>query len=242
MFVPVTEQGLVPVDDTGKPVLLDHPAHNMTVRVSEHPELWACAIEEDHARSLGTPVSARAFFGDRLITRAIGMMKYRYLNRFDAVTGQRLEFPDTGVVGHPEQRPGVLFPRLDPAVITRVHHPEKDAILMGRDKKRPQYFSLIAGYVDIGESLEEAACREVKEETGFDVRDVKYFGSQPWVLSGSLMIGFSAVATEESLAHPGPSDGELVEVRWVDKTEIDTLNVPGAGSIAHRLLEEWYSQ
>ncbi|WP_313549621.1 NAD(+) diphosphatase [Corynebacterium sp.] len=242
MFVPVTEQGLVPVDDTGKPVLLEHPAQDMTVRVRKHPELWACAIEEAHARSLGTLVSARAFFGDRLMTRAIGMMKYRYLNRFDAVSGQRLEFPDTGVVGRPEQRPGMLFPRLDPAVITRVHHPEKDAILMGRDKKRPQYFSLIAGYVDIGESLEEAASREVKEETGFDVRAVKYFGSQPWVLSGSLMIGFSAVATKESLAHPGPRDGELVEVRWVDKTEIDTLNVPGAGSIAQRLLEEWYSQ
>ena len=242
MFVPVTEHGFVPVDSTGKPILLDAPAGQMTVLVSKSPELWACAISEDHAQSLGTLVSARAFFGDRLMTRAIGMMKYRYLHRFDAVTGQPLEFPDTGVVGHPKQRPGMLFPRVDPAVITRVHHPEKDAILMGRDKKRPQNFSIIAGYVDIGESLEEAAAREVKEETGFDVRDVRYVGSQPWVLSGSLMVGFSAVATEESLENPGPRDGELVEVRWVDKAEIDKLNLPGPGSIAHRLLEEWYSQ
>lgn len=242
MFVPVTELGLVPVDDTGKPILLETPAQDMTVRVNKNPELWACAIAEEHARSLGTLVSARAFFGDKLMTRAIGMMKYRYLHRFDAVTGQRLKFPDTGVVGHPEQRAGMLFPRLDPAVITRVHHPLKDAVLLGRDKKRPNYYSLIAGYVDIGESLEEAAAREVKEETGFDVRDVKYLGSQPWVLSGSLMVGFSAVATQESVAQPGPRDGELIEVRWVDKTELDTLNVPGAGSIAHRLLEEWYSQ
>lgn len=242
MFVPVTELGLVPVDEMGKPVLLDEPAGDMTVRVSKHPELWACAISEEHARSLGELVSARAFFGDRLITRAIGMMKYRYLNRFDAATGQPLEFPHTGVVGIPEQRTGMLFPRVDPAVITRVHHPEEDAILMGRDIKRPDFFSLIAGYVDIGESLEDAAAREVKEETGFDVQAVRYFGSQPWVLSGSLMVGFTAIATEESLAHPGPRDGELVEVRWVNRDELDFLKRPGAGSIAHKLLEEWYSQ
>ncbi|APT83198.1 NAD(+) diphosphatase [Corynebacterium ammoniagenes] len=242
MFVPVTETGLVPVDSTGQPILLDAPADSMTVRVNKHPELWACAISEEQARSLGTLASARNFLDDRLITRAIGMMKYRYLNRFDAVTGQRLEFPGTGVVGLPEERRGMLFPRVDPAVISRVHHPEKDAILMGRDKKRPDFFSLIAGYVDIGESLEQAAAREVKEETGFDVVDVTYVASQPWVLSGSLMVGFSAVATYESLILPGPRDGELIEVRWVGKTELEDVNLPGSGSIAHKLLKEWYSQ
>ncbi len=242
MFVPVTEQGLVPVDGSGKPVLVETPTDDMTVRVSKSPELWACAISEERARSLGALASARKFVDDQLITRAIGMMRYRYLHYFDALSGEPLQFPGTGVVGLPQQRPGMLFPRRDPAVSSRVHHPEKDAILMGRDKKRPDYFSLIAGYVDVGESLEQAVAREVKEETGFEVRNIRYSCSQPWVLSGSLMMGFSAVATPESVAQPGPRDGELVEVRWVGKTELDEVNLPGSGSIAHRLLKEWYSQ
>src|SRR5699024_12189724 len=79
-------------------------------------------------------------------------------------------------------------------------------------------------------------------ETGFDVVDVTYVASQPWVLSGSLMVGFSAVATYESLIHPGPRDGELIEVRWVGKTELEDVNLPGSGSIAHKLLKEWYSR
>src|SRR5699024_11584399 len=106
----------------------------------------------------------------QLITRAIGMMRYRYLHYFDPLSGEPLQFPGTGVVGLPQQRPGLLFPRLDPAVISRVHHPEKDAILMGRDKKRPDYFSLIAGYVGVGESLAQAGGREVEEATGCEVR------------------------------------------------------------------------
>src|SRR5699024_11241557 len=112
------------------------------------------------AGGLGRLASARYFLDDRLIPRAIGMMKYRYLNRFDAVTGQRLEFPGTGVVGLPEERRGMLFPRVDPAVISRVHHPEKDAILMGRDKKRPDFISLIAGIEDIGEYLLQASATQ----------------------------------------------------------------------------------
>src|SRR5699024_12536705 len=119
MFVPVTETGLVPVDSTGQPILLDAPADSMTVRVNKHPELWACAISEDQARSLGTLASARNFLDDRMITRAIGMMKYRYLNLFDAVTGQRLEFPCTRVLGMTRARTSMLIPRFVSAVISR---------------------------------------------------------------------------------------------------------------------------
>jgi NAD+ diphosphatase len=108
----------------------------------------------------------------------------------------------------------VLFPKIAPAVIVAIIC--RDKILLARSPNFPgNWYSLIAGYVDIGESLEEAVVREVKEEVGLDVKNIRYYKSQPWPLSDSLMIGFVAEADENQ---PISIDGqEISEAAWFRK-------------------------
>jgi NAD+ diphosphatase len=135
------------------------------------------------------------------------------------------------------------FPRTDPAVIVRVSD-GADALLLGRQARWPEgRFSLIAGYVEPGETLEEAVRREVLEESGVALDSVSYIASQPWPFPSSLMVGFSAVAERGS---PSPGDGELAEVRWFDRPEIAAaargegeLMLAPPYSIARRLIDSW---
>lgn len=103
---------------------------------------------------------------------------------------------------------------------------------------RNSFYSLIAGYVDAGENLEEAFTREALEETGMRVREVRYWGSQPWPPSGSLMVGFSAVT--DDVRAVCDTDGELEETRWVSRAELPELTIARKGSIAHTMIMEWY--
>ena len=110
------------------------------------------------------------------------------------------------------------FPRTDPVVIVRVTD-GADALLLGRQARWPEgRFSLLAGYVEPGETLEEAVRREVLEEAGVALDSVSYVASQPWPFPSSLMLGFSAVAER---GDPTPGDDELAEVRWFEREEVE---------------------
>ncbi|MGW0180705.1 NAD(+) diphosphatase [Nocardia sp. NPDC003345] len=149
------------------------------------------------------------------------------------------------------------FPRTDPAVICLIHDGD-DRVLLGRQQSWPEtMFSLLAGFVEAGESLERCVEREMREEVGLDVTDIQYLGSQPWPFPRSLMLGFCA------LADPGQplvfSDGEIAEAHWFSRAEVrealaagawrtrpeqgDTggprLLLPGAVSIARTIVESW---
>lgn len=135
----------------------------------------------------------------------------------------------------------VQFPRLDPAVIVRVTR--RDRVLLGRQPSWPAgRFSIIAGFVEPGESLEDAVRREVHEETGLSLATVDYHSSQPWPFPASLMIGFTA----ESGSGNAIAGDELEAVLWLDREELagllregDLLVSPRL-SIAYRLLEQWF--
>ncbi|MFQ6396423.1 NAD(+) diphosphatase [Nocardia sp. KC 131] len=144
------------------------------------------------------------------------------------------------------------FPRIDPAVICLIHD-GCDRVLLARQHSWPQsLFSLLAGFVEAGESLERCVEREMLEEVGLDVRDIHYLGSQPWPFPRSLMLGFSAVADpEQPLVF---SDGEIAEAHWFTRAEVrealaagdwsakteDTrLLLPGSISIARTIVESW---
>jgi len=135
------------------------------------------------------------------------------------------------------------FPRTDPAVIMLVTD-EDDRALLGRQPVWPEgRFSTLAGFVEPGESLEQAVAREVHEEVGVRVTDVSYVASQPWPFPSSLMLGFRARATGTEVT---VDEKEIAEARWFTRAELrvatDSREVllPSAVSIARRLIEDWY--
>lgn len=142
------------------------------------------------------------------------------------------------------------FPRTDAAVITLVEHPDGQRCLLGRQSRWPDgMYSVVAGFVEPGESLEECVIREVKEETGVAVTDVVYQASQPWPFPSSLMLGFNAKATTTEF---DPDDDELDDIRWVTREDLESYGemgdetpgpkLPNRHSIARMLLDNWRAE
>jgi NAD+ diphosphatase len=130
------------------------------------------------------------------------------------------------------------FPRIDPAIIVLVS--DGDRALLGRQASWPTgRYSTIAGFVEPGESFEDAVAREVREETNVEVDEVIYHSSQPWPFPSSLMVGFHAHATSQAISCP---DGELEDARWFSRAELAAGHpaLPPSQSISYRLIADWY--
>ena len=137
------------------------------------------------------------------------------------------------------------YPRTDAAVIMAVVD-DDDRLLLGHQSVWPdRRFSTLAGFVEPGESLEQAVRREVGEEVGLQIGDVDYLGSQPWPFPASLMLGFIAHATTTDVQH---HDGEIAETRWFtrqslrDAVQNEEVLLPPPVSIARRLVEYWLGE
>jgi NAD+ diphosphatase len=179
---------------------------------------------------------------------ALSLGRWLLDSPFCPACGARTEVRDAGWSRHCPSCGRQHFPRTDPAVIvaiTSATHP--DRLLLGSNAMwGGDRFSCFAGFVEAGESLEASVAREVLEEAGVEVVDVQYRGSQAWPYPRSLMLGFLAVAADDSAATP---DGEeIVAVRWFDRAEIGAglagesdLLLPGRASIAHSLISHWYA-
>lgn len=129
------------------------------------------------------------------------------------------------------------FPRIDPAIIVLVRN--RDRALLGRQPSwPPQRYSTIAGFVEPGESLEDAVRREVLEETGIAVQAVHYHSSQPWPFPSALMLGFLADGAD---GEPRTQDEELEDVRWFTREQVlsGQILLPPPESISRRLIEHW---
>lgn len=128
------------------------------------------------------------------------------------------------------------YPRLSPAVIVLIERGEE--ILLARGVGFPQgMWGIIAGFVEPGESLEDALVREVREEVGIEVADLRYWGSQPWPFPHVLMVGFTARYAGGEL-HPDPA--ELVEAGWFGRANLPML--PQPVSIARKIIDDWRSR
>jgi len=138
------------------------------------------------------------------------------------------------------------FPRNDPAVIVAITDAARERILLGANVNwRGQMHSCFAGFVEAGESLETSIHREMLEEAGVRVTDLRYVRSQAWPFPHSLMLGFEATAVDPDEARP---DGtEIIHLQWYTRAEIGEalagrgeLGLPGEASIARRLIREWF--
>lgn len=196
----------------------------------------------------GEFVDLRAVGGGRLtadeasvLAHARGLMHWRVKHRFCGVCGAPCE-PRSA--GHVMQCTGCdvqHFPRTDPAVIMLVHR--DDRCLLGHSTRFPRstMYSTLAGFVEPGESLEEAVRREVAEEVGVAIGAVHYHSSQPWPFPANIMLGFYAEGLSEQITI---DPNELKDARWFSRAEITThaahgFDLPRPDSIARRLIEDW---
>jgi len=187
----------------------------------------------------------------QLVSSAIALLNWHERARFSSVDGSPTKPARAGwsrvnpVTGHEE------FPRIDPAVICLVHDGGDRAVLARQGVWPERMFSLLAGFVEAGESFEVCVAREIREEIGLTVHDVRYLGSQPWPFPRSLMVGFHALGDpSEAFSF---NDGEIVEAAWFTRAEVraaldagdwsssseSTLLLPGSISIARVIIESW---
>ena len=172
-------------------------------------------------------------------------MNWHNRHQFCSVCGSSTIMTRAGQVRKCTQCPIEHFPRTDPVIIVIVHDGER--CLLGQSRGRLQNtntYSALAGFVDQGESIEEAVAREVMEEAGILVKNVKYHSSQPWPLPYSLMIGCHAEAASTTI---NMDPEEMTDVKWFTRQEVikslegnsDILKVPMKIAIAHYLLKDW---
>lgn len=202
----------------------------------------ATRIDLRQAAARWSPGDASAFAYARAISH------WRARTRFCAYCGGAIGFVRGGFVGRCEQCRSEHYPRVDPAVIVAVSDGEH--LLLGRQASWvARRYSVIAGFVEPGESLEQAVAREVAEETGIRIAGCRYLGAQPWPFPAALMLGFRA------WAEPGQTlriDAELEDARWFSRAEVSTalaqaragdgdaaIGLPPPISIARALIEDW---
>jgi NAD+ diphosphatase len=181
-----------------------------------------------------------------VLAHARGLMHWQGRHGFCCVCGGRCEPRSAGHVMACLSCGATHFPRTDPAVIMLVSHRDAAGVercLLAHSHRFPlaRMYSTLAGFVEPGESLEEAVAREVFEEAGLVVRDVRYHSSQPWPFPSSIMLGFYAVADDPTLRI---DTEELKDARWFTREEIRDieqlgLRLPRVDSIARRLIEDW---
>ncbi|MBN2350735.1 MAG: NAD(+) diphosphatase [Bacteroidales bacterium] len=157
-------------------------------------------------------------------------LQNRYCGKCGSATKEK---PDERAIICPNCNTTV-FPKISPAIIVAIINNNK--ILLAHNANFPEsWHSLVAGYVDIGESLEEAVKREVKEEVGLDVKNIRYYKSQPWPFSGSMMIGFFAEADDRQPVCP--DNIEITEAAWYTRGNLP--NHPPGISIAGEMIDKF---
>jgi NAD+ diphosphatase len=190
-----------------------------------------------------------------LFTTAVALTSWHARAKFCAKCGSAVNRVKAGWATHCTGCGREEYPRTDPAVICLVHDREGvngSQVLLARQPIWPKgRYSVLAGFVEAGESLEACVSREICEEVGVDVGDIRYLGSQPWPFPRSLMLGFAASADAGQPLKL--ADGEIEEAHWVTREVVREalvaeaegaehwLGLPGPTSIARRMLESWAS-
>ena len=201
---------------------------------------YAVDLEEDQPLPDGMALSGlRRLFGAiseelfQIGGRAFQILNWDRTHRFCGRCGTATEYHETDRARDCPQCGLLSFPRLSPAVITLIQKGHE--FLLARNARFPgKRYSIIAGFVEPGETLEEAVHREIKEEVGSDVKDVRYFGSQPWPFPHSLMVGFTAHHAGGEIEVDGE---EIVDAGWYSADNLPEL--PDSISISRHIID-WF--
>jgi NAD+ diphosphatase len=248
----VTADGTVPVleDGTGPRLAwVEQPALPAgAVYLGEAGGVPYAAVRGTRSLSVGDTWSGLRDLGAALddldaglLVQAIGILEWHDRHRFSPLTGAATVIERGGWVQRDPTTGTEFFPRTDPAVIMLVHD-GGDRVVLGRQAVWPPgRFSILAGFVEPGESAEAAVVREVAEEVGLRVTDVRYVGSQPWPFPQSLMLGFVARLEGDDTLVLDPT--EIEEARWFTREELRSGDGPRAlpppVSIARHILDRW---
>ncbi len=171
-----------------------------------------------------------------LAGRAFQVMDWDRSHRYCGRCGSPTE-PVKGERARACRRCGIHFyPRIAPAIIVAVVRDGRDILLARARRFTAALHSVLAGFVEPGETFEECVRREVREETGVEVANIRYFGSQPWPFPHSLMVAFTAEYAGGCLVL---DEKEIVEAGWFGPGEVSALRIPGPGTIARRLID-WF--
>ena len=190
-------------------------------------------------RSLGAELSDR---DAGLFTQALALYNWHEINQHCPKCGTPTVVEQGGWARRCFKDNNQIFPRTDPAIIVAITDQE-DRILLGSQGTWEQNrWSILAGFVEAGESLEAAVVREMKEECGLEVFEVEYLYSQSWPFPQSLMLGFKAKA--DSSIEFVPDGEEIVKLRWFSRAEIaaeaKSILLPSDSTISRALIELWY--
>ena len=213
---------------------------------------WALRVEQDGAQDGWLDLrSAGALLDDTdagLLTTAVGLLSWHDNARYCARCGAATNRAQAGWMRRCTGCDREEYPRTDPSMICLVHD-DAGQVLLARQPSWPaERYSVLAGFVETGESLEACVRREVQEEVGVEVSDIRYLGSQPWPFPRSLMLGFAAIADRSSPLRP--ADGEIEDARWftreqvraaldADGVGVNGLRLPPSVSIAYGMLSGW---
>ena len=219
------------------------------VDVTAHPD-GAAGLESGEGRRFEESRSAAEQLSGpdaAILAQARSQLNWHKSHQFCSACGHR---SDVGRGGQVRICPNCQvhhFPRTDPVVITVVVDVENDRCLLGQSRgrlARMRRYSALAGFMDQGEAIEEAVAREVMEEAGIQVKNVRYHSSQPWPFPSSLMIGCLAEAATTDIHM---DEVEMTDVQWFDRSEVllaleeksEKLMIPGPIAIAHHLIKAW---
>jgi NAD+ diphosphatase len=255
-FVPVWGDQLLATGEPVNTVLLSRD--EVAQYINEDEIIFLGMYKERPAFAVAIDASAEPPFADRgqfhdlrylgsvvpvdqanLIAHARALVSWHGLQRFCGMCGSVSVAQSGGNtrICSSEACAVSIFPRVDPAIIVLVS--DGDLCLLGRQASWPEArYSTIAGFVEPGESLEDAVIREVQEETNINVGNVRYHSSQPWPFPSSLMLGFAADANSSEIRL---NDGELEDARWFTRKEMKSgfPKLPYRLSIARRLVDDW---
>jgi NAD+ diphosphatase len=212
-------------------------------------ERYAAAPDRGDLVDLRTAGSALDALGAGLFVAAAAVLNWHDAAGYCPRDGSPTHPAAAGWIRLCEAHGHEEYPRTDPAVICLVHDGADQVLIARQPVWPPGRFSVLAGFVEAGESLEACVARELYEEVGAEVTDVRYLGSQAWPFPRSLMIGFHALADPSVPLRP--ADGEIAEAKWITRAELRAalahgdwgarapLLLPGRVSIARSMLESW---